>query len=231
MMRAAWFALFAALAAAVPCWAGAQQITEQDLRRALAGYVREHGPAGTQLVGWQAARGVSLPMPGRIVAVDKDPSEDWGPRTTLCVRAETGPGKTDSIWVIAQLKFVRTVVVACRNLPIGHRIASGDVRTEVREGAGRDGEYSELEEVVGKEIYRPVSQNACLKHMHIREGRNPGSGDPVIIVAQKEGLRIEAPGRLLEAGKEGDRVRVLNVATGTEVYATIVDRNTVTVSF
>jgi flagella basal body P-ring formation protein FlgA len=67
--------------------------------------------------------------------------------------------------------------------------------------------------------------------MHIREGRNPGSGDPVIIVAQKEGLRIEAPGRLLEAGKEGDRVRVLNVATGTEVYATIVDRNTVTVSF
>lgn len=231
MARAVWIALVAALAAAAPCRAGAQQITEQDLRKALAGYVREHGPAGTRLVDWQAARGISLPLPGRIVAVEKDPAEHWSPRTTLCVRAETGPGKADSFWVIAQLKFVRTVVVACRSLPIGHRIAPGDVRLEVKEGLGRDGEYGDIEEVVGKEIYRPVSQNACLKHMHIREGRSPGTGDAVVIVAQKEGLRIEAPGRLLENGKEGDRVRVLNVATGTEVYATVVDRNTVAVSF
>ncbi len=180
---------------------------------------------------WKAARGIVLPMPGRIVAVEKDPSEDWSPRTTLRVRAETVPAKPDSLWVIAQLKFIRTVVVACRNLPIGHRIASGDVRLEVREGAGRDGEYAEPEEVLGKEIYRPVSQGACLKRMHVREGRSPGSGDAVMIVAQKEGLRIEAPGRLLESGKEGDRVRVLNVATGTEVYGTMVDRNTVAVSF
>lgn len=230
-MRGFWIALLAVLAAAVPCRADAQEITEQDVRSALDGYVREHAPAGARLVDWKAARGIVLPMPGRIVAIDKDPSEDWSPRTTLRIRAETGPGTTDSIWVVVQLKFIRTVVVACRNLPIGHRIASGDVRLEVREGASRSGEYAEPEEVLGKEVYRPVSQGASLKHMHVREGRNPGSGDTVVIVAQKEGLRVEAPGRLLESGKEGDRVRVLNVATGTEVYATVVDRSTVAVSF
>lgn len=230
-MRILWVVLFAALAAVAPCRAGTQEITEQDLRKALDGYVREHAPAGTQLVDWKAARGIALPMPGRIVAVEKHPSEDWSLRTTLRVRAETGPGKTESIWVVAQLKFIRTVAVACRNLPIGHRIASGDLRLEVREGTGRDGEYAEPEELLGKEIYRPVSQGACLKRMHVRESRNPGSGDTVVIVAQKEGLRIQAPGRLLESGKIGDRVRVLNVATGTEVYATVVDRNTVAVSF
>jgi flagella basal body P-ring formation protein FlgA len=231
MTRAAWIALLAALAAQAPCRAGAHQITEQDIRKALAGYVREHGPAGTQLVDWKAARGISFPMSGRIVAVEKEPSEEWAPRTTICVQAETEAGKTDSIWVVAQLTFTRTVVVACRSLPIGHKIAAEDVRVEVKEGPGRNGEYGDIEEVVGKEIYRPVSQNACLKRMHLREGRSPGTGDAVVIVAQKEGLRIEAPGRLLENGKAGDRVRVLNVATGTEVFATVVDRNTVAVSF
>lgn len=230
-MRSLWIVLLAVLAIAAPGRVGAQEITEQTLRSALDAYVRDHAPAGTQLVDWNAARGITLPMPGRIAAVEKDPSEDWSPRTTLRVRAEIGPDKTESIWVVAQLKFLRTVVVACRNLPIGHRIASGDVRLEVREGAGWDGAYVEPEEVLGKEIYRPVSQGACLKRMHIREGRDPSSGDTVVIVAQTQGLRVEAPGRLLQKGKEGERVRVLNVATGTEIYATIVDRNTVAVSF
>ena len=39
------------------------------------------------------------------------------------------------------------------------------------------------------------------------------------------------PGELLESGNPGDRIRVLNKASGKEVYATVVDANTVNVSF
>ena len=88
-----------------------------------------------------------------------------------------------------------------------------------------------LEDVVGKIVERPISQGAALKKWHIREGGELRQGSAVSILAQKGCIQIEAPGKMLESGKPGDLIRVLNVATGREIYATVVDAKTVSVSF
>jgi flagella basal body P-ring formation protein FlgA len=115
---------------------------------------------------------------------------------------------------------------------MGHRIGQKDVDTEIREGwRNHEDLYSSAREVVGKKVWRPVSKGACVKSWHVRDRRDTKRGDTVVIVAQSGSIRVEAPGRLLEPGNPGDRVRVLNVASGKEVYATVLDAKTVSVSF
>jgi flagella basal body P-ring formation protein FlgA len=103
---------------------------------------------------------------------------------------------------------------------------------EIREGwRNHEDLYERVEEVVGKKVWRPVSKGACVKSFHVRDRRDMGRGDAVVIVAESGAIRVQAPGELLESGNPGDRVRVLNKASGKEVYATVVDANTVVVSF
>jgi flagella basal body P-ring formation protein FlgA len=210
----------------------AGEVTESELREALVSYIQDVAPAGVEMEQWELRRGDLLPLRGRILGVEVASGARWRERTPIRVQVETDGGQSRTLWVHATLRRARTVVVACRNLPMGHRVSHQDVSTEVREGWRNHKDlYEEVGQVVGKQIWRPVSKGACLKSWHIRDRRDMQRGDRVVIVAQAGAVRVEAPGQLLESGNPGDRVRVLNVASGKEIYATVVDAHTVAVSF
>jgi flagellar basal body P-ring formation protein FlgA len=220
------------------CWIGsagvslAGEVTESDLREALVAYVGNRAPPGVEIEQWDLRRGDSLPLKGKIVGVEIASGAEWRERTPIRVQVETDSGPLRTLWVNASLRRARNVVVASRNLPIGHRIESEDVSTEVR-GDWRNHEdlYAEVGDVVGRRVWRPVSKGACVKSWHVRDRQDMERGDAVRIVAQAGAVRVEAPGQLLEPGNPGDRVRVLNVASGKEVYATVLDAHTVAVSY
>jgi flagella basal body P-ring formation protein FlgA len=210
----------------------AGEVTESKLRQALVSYIEESAPAGVEMEQWELRRGDLLPLRGRIVGLEVASGARWREKTPIRVQVETDSGGSRTLWVHANLRRARTVVVARRTLPMGHRVGFEDVTTEVREGwRNHEDLYEEVARVVGKQIWRPVSKGACLKSWHIRDRRDMQRGDTVVIVAQSGAVRVEAPGRLLESGNPGDRVRVLNVASGKEIYATVVDAHTVAVSF
>jgi flagella basal body P-ring formation protein FlgA len=210
----------------------AGEVTESKLREALVSYILDRAPAGVEMEQWELRRGDLLPLRGRIVGLEVASGARWREKTPIRVQVETDAGSSRTLWVHANLRRARTVVVACRNLPMGHRVSHQDVSTEVREGWRNHKDlYEEVGQVVGKQIWRPVSKGACLKSWHIRDRRDMKRGDTVVIVAHGGAVQVEAPGRLLESGNPGDRVRVLNVASGKEIYATVVDVHTVAVSF
>ncbi len=213
-----------------PCLAG--EVTESGLRDALVSFLKAHAPAGVEMEQWELRRGDSIPLRGKIVGIELPPGARWGARTPLRAEVETTAGHRRTLRVNTILERARPVVVARRNLPIGHRIEQEDVATEIRGGwRSHKDFYSRTSDVVGKKVWRPVSKGACVKTWHVRAHRNMQRGDAVVIVAESGAIRVEAPGRLLESGNPGDRVRVLNSASGKEVYATVVDSKTVTVSF
>ena len=210
----------------------AGEVTESDLRAALVGYIESRAPAGVEMEQWELRRGDLLPVRGELVGVKLASGAKWRAKTPIRAEVETTSGLVRTLWVTANLRRARSVVVARRTLPIGHRIGPEDVGTELREG-WRDHEdlYEQATDVVGKKVWRPVSKGACVKSWHVRDRRDMQRGDAVVIVAESGAIRVQAPGELLESGNPGDRVRVLNKASGKEVYATVVDANTVTVSF
>jgi flagella basal body P-ring formation protein FlgA len=212
------------------CEAGT--IAEREVRDALLSYVREHGPTGVDLERWQLRKGDPLPIQGTILGLDLAPGARWRATTPMRMRIQTRAGGSETLWITAYLRRARTVVVACRTLPIGYHIGARDVRTETKVGWKSHEElYQSTDDVVGRKIRRPVSKGACVKSWHLGEGRNLRRGNTVVIVAQVGAVRVQAPGQLLESGNPGDRVRVLNVASGREVYATVLDAQTVSVSY
>ncbi len=210
----------------------AGEISEQSLREALVSYLKAHAPTGVEMEQWELRRGDSLPLRGKIIGIELPAGTRWRDRTPLRAEVETTSGQRRTLWINAVLQRARPVVVARRNLPMGHRIDQEDVTAEIR-GGWRDHKdlYSQTSDVVGKKVWRPVAKGACIKTWHVRAHRNMQRGDAVVIVAESGGIRVQAPGRLLESGNPGDRVRVLNSASGKEVYATVVDSKTVTVPF
>jgi len=210
----------------------AGEVTESDLRDALVGYIESRAPAGVEMEQWELRRGDLLPIQGELVGVKIASGAEWRARTPIRAEVESSSGLVRTLWVTANLRRARSVVVARRTLPIGHSIGRGDVGTEITEGwRNHEDLYERAEEVVGKKVWRPVSKGSCVKSFHVRDRRNTKRGDAVVILAESGAIRVQAPGELLESGNPGDRVRVLNKASGKEVYATVVDANTVTVSF
>ncbi len=212
------------------CLAG--EVDEGRLRAALEAYIEDRAPAGVEMEQWDLRRGDVLPLQGEIVDVRLARGAGWRARTPIQVEVNTASGRQRTLWIAAELRRARPVVVARRTLPMGHRIGPEDVSTEVREGwRNHEDLYVSTGEIVGKKVWRPVSKGACVKRWHVRDRRDMQKGQSVVIVAESGAVRVEAPGRLLESGNPGERVRVLNRASGKELYATVVDAHTVLVSF
>ncbi len=224
--------LLVMLSLALPRESLAGTVSEGDVRKALVDYLEDQAPPGTELTQWELGRGDSLPPKGEILAVEKAPGSTW--RTDMRMRVLIGNSarEAQAYWVTAGLSYSRKVLVACRNLPIGHLISRGDVRAEFREGWKTDRNVlARLEDVEGRSIRRPVSKGSFIKKWHVKESGTMRNGDAVDIIARKGGLTVKAPGLVMEAGAPGDTVRVLNTATGKEIYARVVDPKTVAVSF
>jgi len=224
--------LLVMLSLALPWESLAGTVSEGDVRKALVDYLEDQAPPGTELTQWELGRGDSLPPKGEILAVEKAPGSTWRSDMRMRVLIGNNTKEARAYWVTAGLSYSRKVLVACRNLPIGHLISRGDVRAESREGWKNDRNVlSRLEDVEGRTVWRPVSKGSFIKKWHVKERGTMRNGDAVDIVARKGGLTVTAPGRVLEAGTPGDTVRVLNTATGKEIYARVVDPKTVAVSF
>ena len=56
-------------------------------------------------------------------------------------------------------------------------------------------------------------------------------GDKILILAEKNGMKITTPGILKEDGYEDGMVQVLNIESKKLIYGRLVDANTVKVSF
>jgi flagella basal body P-ring formation protein FlgA len=56
-------------------------------------------------------------------------------------------------------------------------------------------------------------------------------GDRVIIKAENKLIKITALGKVLEDGRAGDQVKVMNISSGKEIWATVIGPGKVSVTF
>lgn len=87
------------------------------------------------------------------------------------------------------------------------------------------------EEVLGKRAKRKINPKTVLRTDLIELPPLVKRGDIVMIIAESESLRIATLGEVREKGRKGERISVVNVDSKKELYARVLNSNTVRVDF
>lgn len=88
-----------------------------------------------------------------------------------------------------------------------------------------------LNQVLGYEAGRNLQNGKILTPKFIKKPALGNRGDKVLILAEKAGMKITAPGLLKEDGYKDAMVQVLNLESKKMIYGKLVDANTVKVNF
>ncbi len=127
------------------------------------------------------------------------------------------------------VKAYQQLVVAARNIAVHEEITADNVREERREVGRISGYITELGKVVGLTARRPMLAGTPLTEAMVDKPVMVKRGATVNILVQVGDMIVAAGGLAMQAGREGELIRVQNVTSKRMVTARVVDRNTVQV--
>ncbi|OCT25787.1 flagellar basal body P-ring formation chaperone FlgA [Pseudomonas putida] len=150
----------------------------------------------------------------------ESPAQPLG-RVTVRVRCDgTSPW---TVFVPAQVKLFRDVVVMTRPLKRESVITEGDVALRERDVSTLgQGFLSELDQAVGMKLLRPTVLDQVLTLQQLEQADVIRKGDHVVITARSGGLSVRMPGEALSKGGLTEQIRVRNLNSQRVVKATVV---------
>lgn len=90
---------------------------------------------------------------------------------------------------------------------------------------------TDINAVLGKSLKRTVGKNTTIKHDYLTNGPMVKRGDNIMIVAQREGLRVTAQGRARQNADIGEMIELDNLASGKVITGRLIDSHTVLINF
>lgn len=141
-------------------------------------------------------------------------------RVTVKVRCNGSAPWT--VFVPAQVRLLREVVVMTRPLKRESVIDQGDVALRERDvGTLTQGYLTQLEQAVGMKLVRPTVLDQVLTQQHMEQADVIRKGDQVVIVARSGSLSVRMPGEALDRGGIEAQIRVRNLNSKRVVKARV----------
>ena len=145
----------------------------------------------------------------------------WTGLQALSISGRTQPGVT-RVPLGVQVTLPPTVVVALQALPRGATIKASDLKLQVgKAGEGKVRIYTTIDEVVGKETTQNIVEGQILDDHVLRRPLLVQRTDLVTVYARTSGLRVRTTVRALEAGGEGDLVKVETLTDRKTYFARV----------
>ncbi len=149
----------------------------------------------------------------------ESPAQPLG-RVTVRIRCDGSSPWT--VFVPAQVKLYREVVVVTRPLRRGAPIGPQDVSVAERDvGTLSQGFLSDPEQVVGQKTTRALVPDQVLAPLHLQQAEVVSKGDQVVISAASSAINVRMPGEALSNGALGEQIRVRNLSSGRVVKARV----------
>lgn len=134
--------------------------------------------------------------------------------------------------VSGRVSVSRDVVKTLKKIRSGEMISAGDLTLATEKCLKFQGNvFTNIEDAVGKRAVRTIQAGKKVLMEMIEDPPMVQKGDRVIIKAENSEIRITVAGKVLEDGRSGDLVRVVNINSGKEIYATVRRPDLVEVSF
>ena len=149
----------------------------------------------------------------------ESPAQPVG-RTTVRVSCE---GSTPwSVFVPAQVRLYRQVIVASRPLKRDSVLAAEDVTLAERDvGSLNQGYMTALDQVVGNKLTRASQPHQVITPNQISLAEIVRRGDQVVISARNAVINVRMPGEALSDGALGEQIRVKNTRSGRTIKARV----------
>jgi flagella basal body P-ring formation protein FlgA len=150
--------------------------------------------------------------------------------------SQTGPSRieiqvgSERMQIQVKLLSERLTPVASAPLSRGHVIAESDIQWEwipIRELGGR---VASLNQLLGKELRQPVSQQSPFSTSTLQKPVLIKSGDRVQITLMTGALKVSSFGLARESGTLGQTIRVMNPETRKEILGRVTSERDVEVS-
>ncbi|MEK9627790.1 MAG: flagellar basal body P-ring formation chaperone FlgA [Nitrospinota bacterium] len=130
--------------------------------------------------------------------------------------------------VLVSQKVVKTT----RAIKRGEVLTNDEIQLEiVKTERPMKNAITDIDYALGYEVTRNLDVGKTLLPNFIKKPALGRRGDKILIMAQKGGMTITAPGILKDEGYENAMVRVLNIESKKIIYGRMVDSNTVKVTF
>jgi flagella basal body P-ring formation protein FlgA len=128
--------------------------------------------------------------------------------------------------------IIKDVVKAVRSINSGEIISSKDITLVSEKGKNLNkNSITNIEDVIGKRATRRIQTDQTIQNSMVMVPPAIEKGAQVIIRAENDTLVITASGKALEEGCVGDQIRVMNIASGKEIIATVKRFDLVQVQF
>jgi flagella basal body P-ring formation protein FlgA len=124
------------------------------------------------------------------------------------------------------------VVKASRKIRPGQFISSDDVQLAHEQSSQMQRDTLTVpEEAVGKKAVRSIQAGQPITAQMLENPPVIKKGTRVLIIAGNQMIRVSAGGKAVEDGHLGEEVRVMNLSSGKEIYATVKGPGVVEVAF
>jgi flagella basal body P-ring formation protein FlgA len=97
-----------------------------------------------------------------------------------------------------------TAVVSLRPLRRGEVIRASDVQLQSRDGEAAAGVAVEIDEVIGKQLLRPVTQGGAIAVADLQSPLLVQKNEVVTVYARTRGVQVRTSAKALESGARGD---------------------------
>jgi flagella basal body P-ring formation protein FlgA len=157
---------------------------------------------------------------------------DYLGATPLSILFKVNGDLKKRVWATVDIEVLSEVVVTKRPLRRYQLITEDDIQLEKTNLADLSSDaVTSLDEVLGKRTRRRIDTHVVLRANLIELPPLVNRGDVVLMVAESGALRITALGEVKGKGRQGERIRVVNLDSNQVVYARVLDSNTVAVDY
>ena len=180
----------------------------------------------------KAASGIILPKGGYTYSVVPPKDAGLSGKLLLSVFFEASGDFKKRVYVTAEIDRYIDVVVAAKPLSRNQIIKEADleIKTMTVAEAPANG-IVDPEDLVGNKVRRNLNKGEVLRSELIDVTPLINRNDVVQMIVETSNFKIVTLGEAKEKGFKGDRIKVLNLDSKNEVYALILDSNSVKVEF
>lgn len=143
--------------------------------------------------------------------------------TNVSVKAHCPGARPWTIYVPARIDVYAPIAVATHSLERGSVLTQADVTLNLmntsQAGAGH---VRDLDQVVGKELKRPLRAGEPVRLSHVKAPQVVRKGDRVVLEARGGAVSVVTSGRALANGQVGDQIQVQNEKSQRVVDAEVV---------